>query len=274
MDDRSKSDYPQGDGALDCPLCKGRGVVLVPKEERPVYALPGTTKFCECVYKRDLMLNLRSGWKPLTKVRSTEGSPLIGRTRANMWVRANEKEIKGHLRAAVLKHSPRWRFKVITDADLMTTWLYSANEVYDADVGQARARGDNTTSRVSDLVEPWDLLIIRMGYKGARNQAMPEVFLEALLHREHLDRPTWVLDSPKQPLRQEHRAWDEVVQEHMNDYFEFLEIGGDPYVKETVQMFVPTPLSIPPDPKPIDAGDVGLGEDGVMKIRKKNWRDE
>lgn len=269
---RAETDYPQGDGQIDCPMCKGRGAVPIPEEERPPYLLPGTTRFCECIRKRDLMDNLRRGWAPLTKVKAAKKSPLIDMTGRSIWLRIPDDKLRSHLRAAVLKRSPRWSFKVITDADLMTSWLYSANEVYDADVGQARARGENKASRVSDLVEPYDLTVIRLGFKAARNAATPEVFLEALLSRAHLDRPTWVVDTPHQPLRQNHRAWDEDVQRHLTEHFEFFDMSGP--VRPEAQMGGHKPKP-PPRRKvtPVkENGDV-LDDSGHVKIKKRNWRD-
>ncbi len=77
--DRTETDFPQGDGHIDCPDCKGRGVLVIPKEELPPHALPGTTRFCGCVHRRDLMDNLKRGWKPISKVPSAPNSPLLGK---------------------------------------------------------------------------------------------------------------------------------------------------------------------------------------------------
>ena len=249
--------------------------MVIPKEEHPPHALPGTTRFCGCVHRRDLMDNLIRGWKPLSKVTSAENSPLIGKHRQNVWLRASLPDLKRHIRAVAVKQAPRWRFKVITDTDLMTTWLYSANEVYDADVNQARVRAENNSSRITDLVEPWELLIIRLGVKAARNNATAEVFLEGLLHREQIDRPTWVVDSSAWPLREGHLAWDVRVQEHM-DEFEFIDLDGTE-ARPLVGTSQPVEFGIDTPPKPARHGRQGAGvldEDGRVAVKKKNWRDE
>ncbi len=270
--DRTETDFPQGDGRINCPECQGRGVVVVPKEELPRYALPGTTRFCGCVYRRDLMDNLRRGWSPICKVQAAPNSPLVGKQRSNLWLRSPLPDLKQHIRAVACKMPPRWRFKVITDTDLMTTWLYSANEVYDADVNQARTRAENNSSRITDLVEPWELLIIRLGVKAARNNATAEVFLEALLHRQQIDRPTWVVDSSSWPLRDGHLAWDVRVQEFLDD-FEFIEIGGieAPPVVGTAQ---PQVFGIEDEaPAPAEQSDSPvMDEDGRMKTVKRDWK--
>jgi hypothetical protein len=58
-----------------------------------------------------------------------------------------------------------------------------------------------------DLVEPPQLLIIRLGVKVARNQAMPEVFMEGVQLRLHTGKPTWIWDQPDYPFREGHLCW-------------------------------------------------------------------
>ena len=53
---------------------------------------------------------------------------------------------------------------------------------------------------VPDLVEPPDLVVVRMGIKVARNAAASEVLAEALNTRHHAGKPTWLWDGPMQPL--------------------------------------------------------------------------
>jgi len=271
---RAESDYPTGDGHPGCLKCKGRGVVPVPESELPRFALPGATRFCGCVRERDLLDNLKRGWgTTLVESPSAVSSPLMGKQTRNVWLRCPLPDLKAHLRCVAMKQSPQWPFRVITDADLMTTWLYSADEVHDADVEVARQRGQNTHSRIGDLVEPWDLLIIRLGVKAARNQALPEVFLEALYYRDHLGLPTWVVDSVAKPFRQEHRAWSDVAQEHLVENFEFIEI--DPGAAEpTPRTEIParyTTTGFDETPEEEDQDDL-LDEGGHVKIKKRDWR--
>ena len=65
-------------------------------------------------------------------------------------------------------------------------------------------------------MQPYDLVIFRLGVKAARNTAMPEVLLEALALRDHLEKPTWVWDQPHRPLIEGHRCWSMQVQVELN----------------------------------------------------------
>jgi len=92
---------------------------------------------------------------------------------------------------------------VVSDADLMDAWLSAKLDVRDADVEQMRQKADvRRFSALVDLAEPATLLIIVCGVKAARNEAMPEVLLEVLHHREHLNKPTWLVDQPSYLLRE------------------------------------------------------------------------
>jgi len=249
--DRSKTDFPLGDGHPDCPDCKGRGVVPVPQEERPLYAVGEVTQFCRCTFRRDLMDNLKRAWTHLLSVKGAKDSPLVGRERDCLWIHAPLPALKAHLRAVGIRQSPRWRFKVISDMDLMTTWLYSADEVIDPDVSESRSRGRNQHARISDLVEPYSLLIIRLGVKAARNQATPEVFLEALLHREQEALPTWIVDRPGYPLQEGHLAWSPEVQDYLEEW-EWVTLEGTD--EETV------PVRYPEIPTVSEPTEFGMGQ--------------
>jgi hypothetical protein len=117
-----------------------------------------------------------------------------------MWVTAPRGVFQAHLRHVAIRKPPSWGFQVVTDAQLMTAWLATAAlrgaEIFDADAVKISL----THATLVDLVEPPTLLIVRLGVKAARNEAMPEVLLEALTHRDHINEPTWLWDEPHHPL--------------------------------------------------------------------------
>jgi hypothetical protein len=66
-----------------------------------------------------------------------------------------------------------------------------------------------------DLVDPPELMILRLGVKSARNSAMGEVLLEALKHRAHEGKPTWVVDQPTRRFDPSHLAFSEEALQHI-----------------------------------------------------------
>ena len=71
---------------------------------------------------------------------------------------------------------------------------------------------------IPDLVDPPDLLIIRMGVKVARNEAASEVLSEALNLRIHAGKPTWVWDEPLHPLNSGHLFWSKAVAQSLKGF--------------------------------------------------------
>ena len=205
-----------------CQLCSGRGRLFL--EEGPAGPI---TRRCDCVLMEDILSSVERGWPGLlrTGVPLSEASPLKDHLTKPLYIRAVLQTFKNHLRHVALREGPDWNFKVITDADLMVAWLanvsLSGANILDPDI--KRPSLDSLT--LLDLVVPPDLLVIRLGVKSARNVAMSEVFLEALMHREHEGLPTWIVDQPTKPLQEGHLCWSSEVQSYLNSW-EKLKLKG------------------------------------------------
>ena len=224
----SGTDYPDGDGNPNCPLCQGRGVVPVPFN--PKFPGPQQTEVCSCVHERDQRANMERGWRGLSNARVLPDTPLRGLEQEDLWIRATEVALKNNLRALALQHHHRWYFAVVTDIDMMDAWLHHVPDydLKDPDmVINRQTRPTDKYSALVDLTEPPDLLIIRVGVKITRNVATPEVLLEALQHRHHLGKFTWVVDLPEKPLMSEHISWSPQVESYMEDW-KFLNLPDDP----------------------------------------------
>jgi hypothetical protein len=96
----------------------------------------------------------------------------------------------------------QWDARVIADATLATAWLSTAKEVRDPDVlvERQKATPSDEYQTLVDLAVPFGLLIIRLGVKAASNKEMPAVLAEAINERDLLGKPTWVIDSPTNPI--------------------------------------------------------------------------
>lgn len=213
-----QKDYPQGDGEITCTICLGRGVVRAPKKGMYVGE---RTQPCLCVEARDIKANVERGWRGLLKAPRIESSPLMEQHLKDLWITCQTSSFRSHLRHIALRMGSKWHFQVVSDADLMDSWLarIDDDEVYDADVGVLR-RSPVTSKYGSlvDLIEPPSLLILVLGVKAARNSAMPEVLLEVLRHRAHVDKPTWVVDEPEYPLASGHISYDSRVGQYLSTW--------------------------------------------------------
>lgn len=214
-----ESSYPEGDGKPDCPECRGRGVVPVPRDQLPPFAVGEITQPCSCVLVRDLVFNMERGWKSLSRAEPLKKSPLCGKEGGNLWITGSTPKFKSHLKKVASRMGPRWNFVVVSDADLMDAWLSRGIEVLDPDIDQMRkAQVSGKFMALSDIAVPPELLIIRLGVKAARNAAMPEVFMEALLLREQESKPTWITDQPTNVLEDGHRSYSGQVEDFLEDW--------------------------------------------------------
>lgn len=217
-------DFPQGNGDADCPKCKGRGVVPVMVDLGGGKMWPGGgTQNCDCMFKRDLIANVKRVWKVLMNVESAEDSPLLAMTNQNLWITASNYDLRRHLRYVAFRMGTRWDARVIADATLVTAWLSSVKDVFDADVllerdGFNRERPSEHYFTLVDLAVPFDLLIIRLGVKAAKNREMPNVLAEAVNEREQQGKPTWIVDSPIKPLAPGHICYNDAVVEMLDGF--------------------------------------------------------
>lgn len=179
----------------NCKACLGTGSVPVTvKKGPPVH------RRCECTLHHAILANVERGMRGLSKARTVPWSPLLGREDEDTWVTASPEWMLPHLRHVAVRQVPTWGFAVASDADLITAWLATVAlegaKIYDADVFREATEVSLVKMTLVDLIEPPALLIIRLGVKTAPNRAMADVFMEALAHRAHVGRPTWVWDEP------------------------------------------------------------------------------
>lgn len=189
------------DKVMHCPVCKGRGVITV-YEDISGCPWPSGVQDCECVFKRDLLANVRRIWAPLIDAVSVDTSPLLAMVGKSVWLTVTEVQFPAHLRHVAMRQGEHWNARVTTDAALMSAWLSTAKEVFDGD--ESRRHNElsddelpsNEFQTLVDLAAPPDLLVIRLGVKAANNKEMANLLVEAIEERRHLGKPTWIVDSP------------------------------------------------------------------------------
>lgn len=197
-----------------CEKCFHTGAIdMAPNE----FGIP-VTRPCVCQVAQDIVRNVNRGWANLSKAPMIESSPLSELTETDVYITATDSSLRAHLRHVGLRMGPKWGFKVHTDSDLMTAWLapiaIAGKEILDP---EATAVSTEKATLV-DLVEPPELLILRLGVKSARNSAMGEVLLEALLHRAHIGKPVWVVDQPGRLFDPSHLAFSEDALHHIQQW--------------------------------------------------------
>lgn len=195
-------------GNPDCPHCAGAGV-----NEVVVETGPPVVRLCKCVLHQEIINNVERGMKGLSKARVVKSpSPLLDYAGSNLWITSEADWFLPHLRHVAIRQRPSWDFRVVTDSDLISAWLATAAakgmEIMDPDAKFSRGA---TYMTLADIAEPPTLMVLRLGVKSAPNRAMPEVLFEAIAHRNHLGKPTWVWDQPSKPLQDGHLCYSHEV---------------------------------------------------------------
>jgi hypothetical protein len=190
-------------GDLNCEHCEGTGIVVVPD------VFPERYRTCVCMHLKEIVRNVQAGWPGLIKAAKIKGdeSELWPYMEKNLRVTASLGWFKAHLRWCAFRKPPPWDFMVVTDVDLMRAWLGSValagQEIIDPDAASVSLRH----LTLLDLVEPPELLVIRLGIKTASNKEMPNVLLETLLHRTHIGKPVWVYNDWSSPFDESMRSF-------------------------------------------------------------------
>jgi hypothetical protein len=109
-----------------------------------------------------------------------------------------------------------------TDEKLKTIWL--GQESYGQRAKGVRD-GVTTYNSLADLVgSDVDLMIIRLGFLGHKNVAMPGILKEALMIREFACVPTWIVEVPTSIFGPGHFSYTEEVGAYIDDHFEILNL--------------------------------------------------
>ena len=175
-----------------CEKCGGIG--LVPSGQ--YYRNEPIMAQCSCVLKEHLKNQCERAWTGLSQ-----------------FVHAEKTELCSHLKGAIfLEKNPSFFIKVVSDANLMSAWLSNIS-LAQSDIIDPDFTREITVRGLEDMAEAPSLLIVRLGVKMARNSAMPEVLIETIELRQHLNKPTWIVVDPNRPLCEGHIAWSRGVED-------------------------------------------------------------
>lgn len=201
-----------------CSICGGVGTLRVEGDD-----LSSTQ--CVCYYARQLKVY----WGPeIAAAKTLRGSFFFvpkgdDFTTRNLFIKAYWRELLPHVKWALGCKGTMFRYRVLTDEKLRT--IYVGAESY---TSRPRSKRDDmvTINTLADVVGPEiDLVIIRLGFLGYKNIAMPGILKEALMLREVACKPTWVVESPNAPLVPGHFAYSEDVFDYVAASFTSIKLS-------------------------------------------------
>lgn len=213
---------------------------------------------CRCMIDALKLQNMEKVWPSLSQAKEVphlrQDPKLRHLLKRDLWITAKENVFRAHLKAVAFSQSTMWDAKVISDLDLIETWLKTAkaqgHKIYDSEIDNHA--GKFVAMDIAELVEPFGLVILKLGVKQAPNKEMHSVLLEALATRRHLGRPTWIVDQPDQRIDDmAHRGYSEILEMMLSHWIHVALIGSD-----LRTMSGPEPVREPEIVSDMDANDI------------------
>lgn len=197
-----------------CNKCDGFGYV---QSDNGHMGIPQAIQ-CECKIDKALSAQAERAWANLSLVPIKKSSPLNKLFSKNLVISSERDVLRMHLRTSFAKQrNPSLFYKVIGDHTLMSAWLGSLH-VQGIAVADPDFQRELKVYSLEDLAESPNLLVIRLGTKMARNAAMPEVLVETLEIREHLNKATWLVEEPTKPLEEGHLSWSPILEDMIQSW--------------------------------------------------------
>lgn len=212
----------------NCPKCKGAGFIY-PKS---LLVLPGEKggRHCDCMLDALRLQNMDRVWQGLSKAREIpdlrDNPPLRKLVDRNLWITAPDVIFQAHLKAVAFRMTDMWDAKVLGDNELPASWLGTARasgaKIFDVEV-------DKSTSKyltIEDAVVPPGLCIIKLGVKHTPNKESANTLLEAIGIRQHMGKPTWIVDQPDRRIDMEHHTFYSQILEGWLRHWGHVELRG------------------------------------------------
>lgn len=210
-----------------CPICnRVDGKIEVDKE--------GSTKQCVCSFRADCRKRLPPEIAGATPVKETPllklggpGEVLVDLTTENLFIKGYWDDITSHLlRVLTFKmlHNLMYPFQILLDTQLRD--IYVGSEAY---TSRSRKKRDEvlTYNSLSDAIgADRELVIIRLGFLGWVNKAMPGILKEAIRIRRGIGKATWLIEEPNSIFGPGHFSYDPEVAEMISQQYSVIEIGS------------------------------------------------
>ena len=159
---------------------------------------------------------------PLLTLGTVGGEIVIDRTRDNLFIKGWWSDIASHLflvfSCKMMNDNLLYPFKIVTDS-----------QIFDVRIGNQSYRAKSKTKRdevityngLDDYIgKDLELVIIRLGFLGYRNQSMPGYLKEALTTRAAYSKPTWVVEEPDSLFGPGHFSYNEDVGDYIANRFD------------------------------------------------------
>lgn len=167
-------------------------------------------------------------------------------TDTNLFIKCSWFGLLPHLKWALSYKGMGFFFRVVTDERLKNVFV--GNEGYKArhiqgktDLGVVNGFDDLLGSHV-------DLAIIKVGYLGYKNAAAAGCMKEALMLRQNIDKPTWIVEDPNMPWV---HSRDPDLATYIDANFEYLTLETEEDLEGKIQ-----PQKVRPEDEALEDGEI------------------
>jgi hypothetical protein len=279
-------------GNPDCPICHGTGSYQTGEND---------SKQCSCAFwklaaKRmgpEIAKADRIFESPIYTPGTEGGKPIVDRSEENLFLKGYWVDLLPHFRLVLsyklMDRGFIYNFLFTEDERLLQVWL--GKESY---LARSKKKRDDeiTYNSLRDFIgEDQDLVVIRLGRLGYKNQAMPGVLKEALLIRQRSKKTTWLVEEPDSLFGPNNRSFNDEVGGLIFRSFNIIDLTGKetPRVVEQRGGHDERPKSEPgmvideddpvPEPKPREVlvpsvsfdDDPIVNRDSKKSFKKKGW---
>jgi len=188
-----------------------------------------TVRQCLCAFARAMKEHLGA---EIALAKSLQTSPLfvagdpepsVDRTKDNLFLKGYWQDLLPHFKSALVGKGLFFSFTVVKDEKLKT--VYVGDESYKA---RSKNKRDDiqTHNSLGDIVGPEiDLAIIRLGFLGHPNRAMPGIIKETIMLRDAPSKATWLIEDPDQGyFGPGHLSYSEELAEYIDAHFEVVDL--------------------------------------------------
>jgi hypothetical protein len=210
-----------------CPICKSlNGKIAIGDED--------DKKQCVCSFRSDYRKRLPPEIaeaapilvSPLLEI-GGPGEVRVDLTSENLFIKGYWSDLSPHLLLVftykMLNHL-MYPFQIITDARLRD--IYVGSEAY---TSRSRKKRDDiqTYNSLSDVIGgDKELVIIRLGFLGWSNKAMPGILKESIRLRHAVGKTTWIVEEPNSIFGPGHFSYDPEVAELISQRYSVVEIAS------------------------------------------------
>jgi hypothetical protein len=183
--------------SMDCKICGGLGTI---EKDEKLYE-------CDCEKWRRIALSMEP------RIRSAECRdehvvhPLVDMVKESCYVHGSWADLDAIIKVAIIKYWPRL-VKTTSDREVRDVYVGDRSK-------KAHSEGfdGKIYNTLEDLMDPPDLMVVRLNELSYSNKAASGALEEALSYRFDRKKPTWVLSNIDRPFSYGSHAYSDALME-------------------------------------------------------------